>query len=165
MMQKDTSKPHRNIRDSRNINLMNLKTMSGLEILQAIVRGDITHPTIASTIPMQFLEAEAGRVLFQATANEDHMNPMGGTHGGFAAAVLDSVTGCAIHTMLEADVPYGTIELNVKMMKPVPRDIPLFAEGRLINLSRSLGVAAGDLRDKSGNLYAHATCTCMIIRQ
>ncbi len=144
---------------------MNLKTMSGLEILQAIIRGEITHPSIATTVPMNFLEAEAGRVLFQATATKNHVNPMGGTHGGFAATVLDSVTGCAIHTMLEANIPFATIELNIKMFRPVPLDTTLLAEGRLINLSRSLGVSEGTLKDESGKLYAHATCTCMIIRK
>jgi uncharacterized protein (TIGR00369 family) len=144
---------------------MNLETMSGLEILQAIIRGEFSHPTIASTVPMQFLEAEAGRVLLQATASEDHMNPMGGTHGGFAATVLDTVTGCAIHSMLEAGVAFATIELNIKMLRPVPLDTALLAEGKLINLSRSLGVSEGTLKDNAGKLYAHATSTCMIIRK
>ena len=144
---------------------MNLETMSGLEILQAIIRGEISHPTIASTVPMQFLEAEAGRVLFQATASENHKNPMGGTHGGFAATVLDSVTGCAVHTMLEAGIPFSTIELNIKMLRPVPLHTTLMAEGKLINLSRSLGVSEGTLKNESGKLYAHATSTCMIIRK
>jgi uncharacterized protein (TIGR00369 family) len=144
---------------------MNLESMSGLEILQAIVHGEITHPTIANTVPMKFLEVETGRVLFQANATEDHLNPMGGTHGGFAATVLDSVTGCAIHSMLEAGIPFATIELNIKMLRPVPLDTALLAEGKLINLSRSLGVSEGILKDESDKLYAHATCTCMIIRK
>lgn len=144
---------------------MNLETMSGLEILQAIIAGEITHPTIATTVPMKFVEAEAGRVLFHATATDDHMNPMGGTHGGFAATVLDSVTGCAVHSMLEANIPYGTIELNVKMLRPIPRDTTLYAEGKVLNLSRSLGVSEGTLKDGSGKLYALASCTCMIMRK
>lgn len=144
---------------------MNLETMSGLEILQAIIQGKIDHPSIAATIPMKFVEAEAGRVLFHATATSNHMNPMGGTHGGFAATVLDSVTGCAVHSMLEANIPYGTIELNVKMLRPVPLEITLYAEGKVLNLSRSLGVSEGTLKDRAGKLYALATCTCMIIRK
>jgi uncharacterized protein (TIGR00369 family) len=143
---------------------MNLETMSGLEILQAIIGGEFSHPSIASTVPMQFLEAEAGRVLFQATATENHVNPMGGTHGGFAATVLDSVTGCAVHSMLEAGVAFATIELNIKMLRPVPLHTTLLAEGKLINLSRSLGVSEGTLKDESDKLYVHATSTCMIIR-
>ena len=39
----------------------------------------------------------------------------------FAATVLDSVTGCAVHTMLPAGVGYGTIDLNVKMCRPIPQ--------------------------------------------
>ena len=144
---------------------MNLDTLSGLEVLQAIVRGEMSHPGIASAVPMRFLEVEAGRVLFEATANENHTNPMGGTHGGFAATVLDSVTGCAVHSMLEPGVPYGTIELNVKMVRPVPLNVRLISEGKVINLSRSLGVSEGTLKDENGKLYAHATCTCMIIRK
>ena len=144
---------------------MNLETMSGLEILQAIIRGEIAHPGIATIVPMKFVEAEAGRVVFEATATEDHINPMGGTHGGFAATVLDSVTGCAIHSMLEAGIDFATIDLNIKMLRPVPRLTKLIAEADVINLSRSLGVSEGTLKNKSGKLYAHATCTCMIIRK
>ena len=99
-----------------------------------------------------------------ATATAAHLNPMGGTHGGFAATVLDSVTGCAVHTMLPAGVAYGTIELAVKMMRPVPLDTELRAEGNVLNMSRSLGVSEGTLKDSSGKLYAHSTCTCLIKR-
>ncbi|MFT5502886.1 MAG: hypothetical protein ACI845_002889 [Gammaproteobacteria bacterium] len=143
---------------------MDLSGLSGLQILQAIIDGEHPHPGIASSIPMIFREVEAGRVLFEATANKTHLNPMGGTHGGFAATVLDSVTGCAIHSLLEAGVVYGTIELNVKMMRPVPQQVKLFAEGKVINMTRSLGVSEGWLTDTDGKLFAHATSTCMIKR-
>ena len=139
--------------------------LSGLEILQGIANGDIPHPTIAETIPMTFAFAEKGHVVFEAMANEKHINPMGGVHGGFIATVMDSVTGCAVHSMLEAGIPFGTIELNVKMVRPVPLHTKLIAEGRLINISRSLGVSEGTLKDEAGKLYAHATTTCMIIRK
>ncbi len=142
-----------------------LDCLSGLEILQGIVCGDIPHPSIAATIPMKFVLAERGRVVFEAMATAQHLNPMGGTHGGFASTVMDSVTGCAVHTMLEAGVPYGTIELNVKMVRPVPRDTLLIAEGKIINISKSLGVSEGTLKDSAGKLYAHASSTCMIIRR
>lgn len=140
------------------------KPMSGLDMLRAIIDGELPHPSIASTIPMIFREADAGRVLFEARAGDQHLNPLGGVHGGFIATVLDSVTGCAVHSMLEADVDYATIELNVKMLRPVPRDSRLFAEAKVINISRSLGVAEGTLKDENGKLLAHATCSCLIKR-
>ena len=86
-------------------------------------------------------------------------------HGGFAATVLDSVTGCAIHSLLEAGVGYGTIDLNIKMCRPIPQDVELTAIGTVINLSKNLGISEGKIIDDEGKLYAHATATCMIIRR
>ena len=88
---------------------------------------------------------------------------MGGVHGGFAATVLDSVTGCAVHTMLEAGVGYGTVDLSVKMLKPIPQGVELLAEGRVIHISKSIGFAEGTIKTLEGVLLAHATATCRII--
>ena len=141
------------------------KNLTGLEYMRRIVSGDAPHPAFAATVPMKFRQAEAGRIVIEAMANEAHLNPLGGTHGGFVAAVLDEATGSAVHSMLDVGETPATVELNVKMMRPVPQDTPLVVEGRVINLSRSLGVAEGSIRDAGGKLYAHATCTCLIIRE
>lgn len=143
---------------------MNIANMTGLEMMQAVARGDLPHPNMASTIPMKFISVEKGVAIFEATADDRHINPLGGVHGGFAATVMDSVTGCAVHSMLDAGVGYGTIDLNVKMLKAVPKDTPLKAEGRVISMSNSLGVSQGKLIDESGKVYAYASATCMIMR-
>lgn len=41
---------------------MNLDNLTGLEIIQGIIHATIPHPAIATIIPMQFVEAEAGQV-------------------------------------------------------------------------------------------------------
>ncbi len=144
---------------------MSTENLSGLELMRAIAAGDLPAASITETIPMRMLSIEFGTVIFNARADARHLNPMGGVHGGFAATVMDSVTGCAVHTMLEAGVGYGTIDLNVKMLKAVPMDHDLIAEGRVINISKSLGISEGSLKDAEGNIYAHATATCMILRK
>ncbi len=138
---------------------MNPKNMDGLALLQALVDGKIPAPSIANVIPMVLVEVEKGRCLFEAVADKNHTNPMGGVHGGFAATVMDSATGCAVHSMLDTGMGYGTVDLNVKMMRPVPINKKLYAEGRVINMSKSLGVSEASLRDVEGKLYAHATAT------
>lgn len=143
---------------------MNPANMTGLQIMQAIAQGLIPAPSILKTMPMSVSVVEEKRVVFLATANQSHTNPLGGVHGGFAATVLDSVTGCATHTVLAAGEGYGTIELSIKMCRPIPFDQEMIAEGRVINKSRSLVISEGDIRDAAGNLYAHATATCMILR-
>ena len=138
---------------------MNPKEMDGLALLQALVDGKIPAPSIAKVIPMVLVEVEKGRCLFEAIADKNHTNPMGGVHGGFAATVMDSATGCAVHTMLDAGIGYGTVDLNVKMMRPVPVNTKLYAEGRVVNISKSLGVSEASLKDADGKLYAHSTAT------
>ncbi|WOE42742.1 PaaI family thioesterase [Acinetobacter chinensis] len=139
------------------------KEMTGLEFLQAMIDGHIPRASISETIPMDLHSISKGEASFNVQADQRHLNPLGGVHGGFAATVLDSVTGCAVHTTLEAGVGYGTIDLNVKMCRPVPKDKTLLAIGKVINLSKNLAISEGQLIDEDGKLYAHATATCMII--
>ncbi|WP_312318703.1 PaaI family thioesterase [Acinetobacter variabilis] len=143
---------------------MDLKSLSGLQIMQEMLKGNLSMPSMATTIPMSAGEVEPGHVTFFVKADERHLNPMGGVHGGFAATALDTVTGCAIHTLLEAGVGYGTIDLNVKMCRPIPHNQELKAIGKSINLSKNLGISEGQILDDEGLIYAHATATCMIFR-
>lgn len=113
---------------------------------------------------MRIGEVRKAYVLFYARADHRHLNPMGGVHGGFAATVLDSVTRCAVHTRLDKGVGYGTVDLNVKMLRPTPRDVELVAEANVIHLSRSLGVSDGTLKTADGKLLAHATASCFVMR-
>jgi uncharacterized protein (TIGR00369 family) len=139
--------------------------LSGFQLLQAIVDGTAPMPPMARTIPMTIISVVPGEVIFNATAGQQHLNPLGGVHGGFAATVLDSVTGCAVHSLLEAGVGYATVDLNVKMIRPVPRDQELTALGKVINMSGRLAVSEGRLQDGDGKILAHATATCMILRR
>lgn len=143
---------------------MNPATMSGLELLRASAEGKLPRASISETMGLIAMEVEEGHVVIHARADARHLNPLGGVHGGFAATVLDSVTGCAVHSQLPAGVAYGTVDLNVKMLRPVPKDSDLVAEARVTHLSNSLGVAEGSLRDGSGNLLASASATCFIKR-
>lgn len=138
--------------------------LSGLDMLQQIIKGNLPAPPMAETIPMKLTRAEKGKILFSARADTNHLNPLGTVHGGFAATVLDSATACAVHSMLEPGDGYATLELNVKMLKPVPVDVDLTAEATIIHCSRKIGVSEASLTDSQGRLYGHATATCMIFR-
>lgn len=143
--------------------MLNPKQMTGLEILNAMAEGLLPAPSICQTMPMQMVSVQHGSVCFRCHADERHFNPLGGIHGGFAATVLDSVTGCAIHSILEAGVGYGTVDLNIKMCRPIQPHQQLLATGKVINASKNLAISEGQLVDAEGKIYAHATATCMII--
>ena len=144
---------------------MNPKEMTGLQLLEAMCTGKIPPASISDTIPMQPFEVSEGRISFKAKADHRHLNPLGGVHGGFAATVLDSVTGCASHSVVGAGEGYGTTDLNIKMCRPIPYDTKMIAEGKVINVGRNLIIAEGYIRDEAGKIYAHATATNMIIRR
>lgn len=144
---------------------MQTDKLTGLEFLRKMANDRYSRPTMATTIPMELVHLEEGACEFKATAGDMHLNPMGGVHGGFAATALDSATGCAVHTMLGQGESYGTVDLNIKMLRPVPKGKPLRAKGKVIHMSRSLGISEASLTDDEGKIYAHATSTCMILRR
>jgi len=144
---------------------VDISRLGGLELLRLAMAGEIPRAPIADTMGMEMASIEEGEATFLVTPEQRHLNPLGTVHGGFYATALDSATGCAVHTLLGPGDTYGTIELNVKMLKAVKLGTPnLRATGRVLHLSRQLGVADGRIVDDDGTLYAHATATCLIKR-
>ena len=117
---------------------------------------------MGTTMNLDLTKIEEGYAEFSAQATDRHLNPMGGVHGGFAAAALDSSLGCAVHSTLAAGEIYATTDLNIKMVRPVPVGKPLVATGRVTHRGRSLAVSEGVLRDAAGKVYAMGSCTCFI---
>ncbi|MEM8741567.1 MAG: PaaI family thioesterase [Pseudomonadota bacterium] len=141
---------------------LDLRSMTGLEQLQAGMDGLLPAPSIGATMGLALDHLEKGLARFVAQADARHLNPMGGVHGGFAATALDSATGCAVHTALDPGETYGTVHLEVKMLRAVPMRTPLWAEAKLLRRSRNIGFAEGALRDADGVIYAHGSATCAI---
>ena len=97
-------------------------TMSGMEYMTAIVAGEVPPPPIAVTMRLRPVEIEEGRVVFEGEPGEEHYNPIGVVHGGYAATLLDSALGCAVHTTLPAGVAYTSLGLEAKFVRPITRD-------------------------------------------
>jgi uncharacterized protein (TIGR00369 family) len=140
-----------------------LRGVSGLEFMQGIVEGRYPPPPIAELMGFGPSEIEEGRVVFTGTPGHRHYNPLGSVHGGYAATLLDSCVGCAVHTTLPAGVGYTTLELKVSYLRPITLETgPVRAEGRVIGSGRRAAFAEGRLTDASGRILAHATTTCLI---
>lgn len=138
--------------------------MTGVEIFEAMIAGQLPAPPIMVTMEMKLREAERGRVVFNGTPSVAHMNPQGTVHGGWISTILDSALTCAVHTDLEAGELCTTTSLTVNMVRPLLPDAgEVRCEGRLVHRGRRLATAEGSLFDASGKLIAHATVNCMII--
>ncbi len=136
---------------------------SGLQVMQAMLAGQIPYPTIGATLDFLLVHAEKGQAIFQGTPGAAHLNPMGTVHGGWFATLLDSALGCAVHTMMPAGRAYTTAELSVNIVRALlPKVQRVRAEGRVIHCGRQLATADARLVGPDGTLYAHATTTCLV---
>lgn len=143
--------------------LETLLSMSGLDFLNGIVDGSLPPPPMAATLGFHLAEASLGRVVFEGMPEFRHYNPIGSVHGGFAATLLDSALGCSIFSTLSKGETWTTLELKLNFVRGLTKDTgPVRAEGRVIHRGRSVATSEGDVRDRDGKLYAHATTTCMI---
>ncbi|MBP7334628.1 MAG: PaaI family thioesterase [Niveispirillum sp.] len=143
-----------------------LATLPGIDIIRMIAQGKLPAPSMAATMGMSLLPGEVteGAVAFQGEPGDHVLNPLGTVHGGFAATLLDSAMGCAVHTLLPAGAGYGTVDLKVNFLRPILRDAGIVrVEGKVINAGRTLILAEGRVVGRDdGKLYAHGTSTCFV---
>ena len=139
--------------------------LSGLEQLQALMASG-RRPGIADSLDFALTEVEAGRAVFEGTPGQHAYNPIGMVHGGYAATLLDSACGCAVHANLKAGQSYTTLELKVAYHKALTSQTgALRAEGRVLTMGRRVAFAEARLVDGNGRLYASATSTLLVIEQ
>jgi uncharacterized protein (TIGR00369 family) len=141
------------------------RTMSGLECLTAIQRGELPPPPVAAMLGMQVSEVAPGRVVFTLEPAEFHYNPIGAVHGGVLTTLFDSAMGCAVHSRLPQGVGYTTLEVKVNFVRPVTVATGLVrCEGTVLALGSRVATAEARLFDVRGKLLGHATTTCLIMR-
>jgi uncharacterized protein (TIGR00369 family) len=139
--------------------------LDGLAQLEALLRSG-RKPGILESLQFEFVEVAPGRAVFAGRPGDHSYNPLGIVHGGYAATLLDSACGCAVHSQLTAAQAYTTLDLNVSFHKPITRDTGVVrAEGRVISLGRRVAFAEADLRDADGKLYASATSTLLVFER
>lgn len=144
------------------MNLLKEKSASGLEQLQAWITSK-RQPPIGETMQFVLVEASEGRVVFEGTPGQHVYNPIGAVHGGYAATLLDSACGCAVHSILRADQAYTTLELKVAYHRGMSSETgPVRAEGKIISMGKRVAFAEARITDEKGKLYASATSTLLV---
>jgi uncharacterized protein (TIGR00369 family) len=139
--------------------------LSGLDYIEAVQAGQLPPPPIAVVMNFAITDVDEGRAVFEGEPGEEHYNPIGVVHGGYASTLLDSALGCAVHTTLDAGVAYTTLTLEAKFLRPITRDTGLVrAEAEVVHRGRTQATAEGRLVSvESGKLLASGTSTCLII--
>ena len=140
-----------------------MASMTGIDFVRAIFDGKLPAPPIMQTIEPFDSTAEPGVVVMHSIPGFRHYNPIGSVHGGYAATLLDSAMGLAVHTALPAGTGYTTLEFKVSFIKGMTEDTgPVRTEGRTLSVGRRVATAEARITDAKGRLMAHATTTCLV---
>ena len=142
-----------------------IKAANGLEQLRALIASG-RRPGIAESLQFDLVAVDKGFAAFEGVPGQHAYNPIGMVHGGYAATLLDSACGCAVHASLGTQQSYSTLEIKIAYHKALTDKIGrIRAEGRVISLGRRVAFAEGRLIDSDGNLYASASSTLLIREQ
>lgn len=142
-----------------------LLACSGLEILQRAVAGAYPLPSIGARLNYTIVEVEEGRAVFRGLPSARHLNPVGGVHGSWAAAILDSAMACAIQSTLGPGLINTTAEFKINLTRPITVDTgEVRCEGKVISKGRTLATSEGRLFDGKDRLLAFGTQTCAVFQ-
>jgi uncharacterized protein (TIGR00369 family) len=140
-----------------------LAGLTGLEFLRAMIAGRLPAAPIAGTMGFRLAEVEPGRAVFEGEPGPGLLNPLGGVHGGWALTLIDSATGCALHSTLPAGTGYSTVETKVNFTRPIaPDGGTVRCEGQVLTKGRQIATAEARLLSADGKVLAHGTSTLMI---
>lgn len=137
--------------------------LSGVEQLRALMKAG-RQPSIGRTLDFALVEVEPGRAVFEGTPSHAVYNPIGVVHGGYAATLLDSACGCAVHAKLEPGWRYTTLELKVAYHRAITAETgKVRAEGVVLSFGRRAAFAEAKLTDVHGKLLASATSSLLVM--
>ena len=139
---------------------------TGLALFEGLLRGELEPPPMGKLMGIELVEAAEGRVAFEAEPAPEFYNATGAVHGGFAATLLDSALGCAVHTTLPADGGYATLGLEVKYVRAITLDTGrVRVVGEVEHRGRRQATASARVTAVAdGKLLATGTTTCLITR-
>jgi uncharacterized protein (TIGR00369 family) len=140
-----------------------MASMAGLDFVRGIFEGKLPAPPIMQTVEPFDSTAEPGVVVFHSVPGFRHYNPIGSVHGGYAATLLDSAMGLAVHSMLPPGTGDTTLEFKISFIRGMTKDTGVVrSEGRTLNVGRRTATAEARITDATGRLLAHATTTCLV---
>jgi uncharacterized protein (TIGR00369 family) len=121
-------------------------------------------PPCAQLLGWHVLDARPadGWICIGFEARPEFANPAGFVQGGFLAAMLDDTMGPAVFVKTEGALYTASIDFNVSFLAPA-RPGPLFGEGQVIQLGKTIGFVEAKLIDATGTLIARSTSSVRLV--
>ncbi len=138
--------------------------MSGLEVLEAQLGGDLPYPPLHFLTGLHPVEVAAGEAVFALPCHEWLCSPLGTVEGGAIAMVADSALVSAIQTTAPTGAALAAVDLKVNFLRPVlPDGRELRAHGRVRHSGRTIAIAEAEVINADGKPVALATGSAMVL--
>jgi uncharacterized protein (TIGR00369 family) len=132
-----------------------LASMAGIDLVRGVFAGTLPQPPIMQTVEPFDCTADPGIVVMHSVPAFRHYNPIGSVHGGYAATLLDSAMGLAVHSQCPAGTGYTTLEFKVSFIRPMTKGTgTVRTEGRTLSFGRRAATAEAKISDAASRLLA-----------
>ncbi|HEX5376984.1 MAG TPA: PaaI family thioesterase [Phenylobacterium sp.] len=122
------------------------------------------RPPCAELLGWHVVDArpQDGWIRIGFDARPQFLNPAGFVQGGFLTAMLDDTMGPAVLVHTGGALYTATIDMSVSFLAPA-RAGPLFGEGQVIQLGKTVGFVEARLADSGGTSIARATASVRLV--
>jgi uncharacterized protein (TIGR00369 family) len=137
---------------------------SGLDLLRAVIAGELPRPPIYHLTGLRVVEAEEGAAVAVLPCSKWLSTSAGTIQGGFTAMLAESAMTSAAFSTAPADTAVATLDFKVNYLRPVfPDGSEMTARARILHRGRTLVVAAAELTNAEGKKVALATGSSMYL--
>jgi uncharacterized protein (TIGR00369 family) len=138
--------------------------MSGLDVLTALLAGELPAPPLHYLTGLRIVEAAPGQAAFALPASEWFCPPSGKLEGGVIAMLADAALAGAIQTVTPARTAIASIDLKVDFVRPAIADgRELMARGTVAHRGRTTVVAHSEVTNADGRRVALATGSALLL--
>jgi uncharacterized protein (TIGR00369 family) len=139
--------------------------LSGLEVLEAQLRGELPAPPLHHLTGLTLTAAGAGSAELEMPCTEWLCAPARRrVQGGGVAVLAEAALSAAIQTQLAPGIALAPVDLKVNYLRPLTADGRLArGRGELVHAGRRVAVAGAKVLDADGRTVAVATGSALLL--
>jgi acyl-CoA thioesterase len=118
--------------------------------------------SLLKTLGIRLAEIGENHAVMTVTVTGEHLNYLGGAHGGLLATLIDTVSFFP-RPLLPAGITCTTTNLTVAYIRPAFLGDTLTARSELLHTGRRTASVISRVTNQEGKLVAHGTVTLMIL--
>lgn len=140
------------------------RRMTGLQILQAQVAGQLPHSPIASLFGITVSAAGEGTATIKAPATGWLMSPANRLYGGATALLADTALTFAGVTTVPAGSAIAPLDLRIQFLRPLAGDgADIEVRARVVHRGRTMGFVNAEILNGEGKVAALATQSFLVV--